>query len=118
MSDSATIQSVSQEKRRFEPPASFVARTRLDKAAYEALHRKAAEDHEGYWAEQARLLKWSKPFTKLLEWNEPFAKWFSDGKINASVNCLDRHLATHGNKAAIIFEGEPGDERTLTYSQL
>jgi acetyl-CoA synthetase len=73
-----------------------------------------------FWAEQANRLDWQKPFTKTLDWsNPPFAKWFEDGQINASYNCLDRHvLSGNGDKVAIIFEGEPGDSQTYTYSEL
>jgi acetyl-CoA synthetase len=73
-----------------------------------------------FWADQARHLDWQKPFTKTLDWtNPPFAKWFEDGEINASYNCLDRHvLAGLGGKTAILFEGEPGDTKSYTYSEL
>ena len=81
--------------------------------------RRAASDPEGFWEGFARELEWSKPWSKVLDWNPPHAKWFVGGKINASVNCLDRHLRTpRRNKAAIIWEGEPGDRRTLTYYDL
>lgn len=118
MTQDNSIQSVSTEKRMFAPSAEFVRKARFNAQNLEVLRQRAAADPDGYWAEQARALHWDKPFTKVLEWNEPFAKWFSDGLINASTNCLDRHLETHGNKAAIIFEGEPGDIQTLTYRQL
>ena len=86
---------------------------------YERLYAEAAADPEAFWAKQAEELDWFKKWDKVLEWNEPFAKWFVGGKINISYNCLDRHLTTwRKNKAAFIWEGEPGEQRTLTYSQL
>src|SRR5205814_2051566 len=80
----------------------------------------AAEDPEGFWGEQAvNELHWFQPFHTVLEWKPPFAKWFVGGKTNASYNCLDVHLRTwRKNKAALIWEGEPGDSRTFTYQQL
>ena len=79
----------------------------------------AKDDPDGFWAEQAKSLHWFKPWNKVLEWNEPLAKWFVGGKINASYNCLDRHLTgPRKNKTAIIWEGEPGDTRVLTYQEL
>ena len=72
-----------------------------------------------FWASWARKLEWMKPFTHVLEWNEPFARWFGDGELNASVNCLDRHVAAGlGERVAFFFEGEPGDRRTITYREL
>ena len=72
-----------------------------------------------FWASWARRLEWIKPFTTTLEWNEPFARWFGDGELNVSVNCLDRHVrAGRGEKIAYYYEGEPGDRRTITYREL
>lgn len=83
------------------------------------MQRSAKRDPIAFWARQARELEWQTPFTKTLQWKYPHAQWFADGRLNASVNCLDRHLSTwRKNKAAIIWEGEPGDIRTLTYQQL
>ena len=81
---------------------------------------RAKADRLGFWAEQARALEWSKPFTEVLDWsNAPFARWFADGELNASVNCLDRHVAAGlGDRVAIHWEGEPGDTRTITYAEL
>ena len=79
--------------------------------------QRAKDDPEGFWAEQAESLAWFKRWDKVLDWNEPHAQWFVGGKLNASYNCLDRHLAgPRRNKAAIIWEGEPGDSRVLTLS--
>ncbi len=77
------------------------------------------KDPEGFWADHASELEWSRPWERVLEWNPPFAKWFTGGRINVSANCLDRHITTwRKNKAAIIWEGEPGDTRVLTYQDL
>src|SRR5436190_16426004 len=83
------------------------------------VYARATKDPEGFWAAWAAELEWMKPWTRVLDWKPPHAKWFVDGKINASVNCLDRHLKRgRRNKAAIVWEGEPGDRRTLTYFDL
>ena len=115
------IESVMSEKRKFAPPEEFRAQARItDPEAFEKAYRRSIEDPEGFWREQGQsLIPWMKPFTKVLEWNRPHAKWFSDGQTNAAVVCVDQHLATERkNKKAIIFEGEPGDVRTLTYQEL
>src|SRR4051812_49212977 len=113
------ITSVLKETRVFPPPPEFAAKANVGAAERDRLAEWATRDPDGFWAEQARSLRWTKPWTQVLDWsNEPHAKWFVGGQLNASDNCLDRHLATRGNKAAIIFEGEPGDSRTLTYQQL
>jgi acetyl-CoA synthetase len=106
-----------QENRTFVPSPEFVANSLLTDRR---LHDEADRDWEAFWARQAReLVTWSKPFTKTLEWEAPFAKWFSDGELNISVNCLDRHVANGlGDRVAFHFEGEPGDTRTVTYAQL
>jgi len=114
------ITSVLRETRLFPPTPEFAKAAHIPSAAErDRLAEWARNDPDGFWAEQARSLEWIKPFDTVLEWNEPFAKWFVGGKINVSANCLDRHLKTwRRNKAAIIWEGEPGDTRTLTYQQL
>jgi acetyl-CoA synthetase len=115
------IKSVLREERVFNPPAEFSARARVPSMeAYEALYAQAEADPEGFWADRAReLLHWDEPFTQVLDWQPPHARWFIGGRLNVSTNCLDRHLGTaRQNKAAIIWEGEPGDTRTLTYAQL
>ncbi|HXE61562.1 MAG TPA: acetate--CoA ligase, partial [Gemmatimonadaceae bacterium] len=105
-----------QETRKFPPPADF---SRAANVPSRDVYDRAARDPEAFWAEMARELEWSKPFTKVLEWNPPWAKWFQGGTLNASVNCLDRHLrGPRRNKAALIWEGEPGDTRTYTYWDL
>ena len=119
---SQTIESVLNETRTFAPDAAFVKQAAISgMAAYEALCAAAEKDFTGFWAGLAREhVLWNKPFTQILdESNAPFFKWFADGKLNASYNCLDRHLKSdRKNKAAIIWEGEPGDLRTITYYEL
>ncbi|HEY1553925.1 MAG TPA: acetate--CoA ligase [Kofleriaceae bacterium] len=114
------IESVLTETRSFAPPAAFSAAARVKSIAeYEQLYRRAAEDPDGFWADVARELAWDRPWDRVLDWKLPDAKWFVGGKLNVAANCLDRHVASaRKNKAAIIFEGEPGDSRVLTYAQL
>lgn len=116
----ANITSVLKEKRSFPPSPEFAGRAHIKSLAdYEKLWKRAKDDPEGFWAEQAKELFWFKPWTKVLNWNEPFAQWFIGGQINVSYNCLDRHLTgSRKNKAAIIWEGEPGDSRVLRYQDL
>jgi acetyl-CoA synthetase len=103
------------EQRRFPPAAAFADQANATAALYEA----AARDREAFWAEQARALDWIRPWDRVLEWTLPHAKWFVGGRLNVAANCLDRHLAGPlRNKAAIIWEGEPGDRRVLTYWDL
>jgi acetyl-CoA synthetase len=115
-----TITSVSREHRVFRPSAEFKAQANLgSEASYKRLYAESVNTPERFWGRQAReLLSWRKPFKRVLDWKLPYAKWFQDGRINVAENCLDRHLGDWANKAAIIFEGEPGDIRTLTYRQL
>src|SRR5947207_14868455 len=112
----AEISALLHEDRVFAPPPSFRAQANVrDNSPYEEAER----DYEGFWARLASELEWSRPWTKVLDWNPPNAKWFVGGQLNASVNCVDRHVRTaRRNKAAIIWEGEPGDRRTLTYFDL
>jgi acetyl-CoA synthetase len=114
------IDSTLTESRKFSPSAEFSAKAWVKSFdEYEALCKRADSDPDAFWAECARNLHWFKPFGKTLEWNFPFAKWFIGGTINASYNCLDRHLdGPRRNKAALIWEGEPGDSRVLTYQML
>ncbi|MEK7856644.1 MAG: AMP-binding protein, partial [Acidobacteriota bacterium] len=120
MSDNSAIESVLSEKRLFPPPAEFAANAHIKSFdEYERLYAEAKADPQAFWAKQAEELSWFRKWDTVLEWNEPFAKWFTGGKINISYNCLDRHLNTwRKNKAAFIWEGEPGEQRTLTYLQL
>jgi len=114
------IDTVMKEERLFPPPAEFAARARIrSMEEYEQLWNEAYDNVEGFWAKLAGELHWFKPYDKVLEWNEPFAKWFAGGQTNVSYNCLDAHLDTaRQNKAALIWEGEPGDSRVFTYQTL
>ena len=117
----ATIESILQEKRLFHPPADFSPKSQIKSIEeYQRLYARAQADPQQFWAELAdRELHWFQKWDRVLDWQPPFAKWFVGGKINISYNCLDRHLTTwRKNKAALIWEGEPGEVRTLTYAQL
>ncbi len=102
---------------RFAPPPTFVATERVNDAS---LHARAELDPDAFWAEQARTLHWDKPFTTVLDdSNPPFYKWYTDGKLNVSYNCLDRHIdAGRGNRVAFHWAGEEGEERAITYAEL
>jgi acetyl-CoA synthetase len=116
-----TITSISRETRVVRPSAEFKAQANLgSQALYRRLYAESVNTPEKFWGRQAReLLSWRRPFKKVLKWKLPHAKWFESGKLNVAENCIDRHLSSgRANKAAIIFEGEPGDVRTLTYRQL
>lgn len=116
-----TIESILQEQRLFPPPADLAAQAEIKSAEeYEQLYAKAEADPQAFWAELAEQeLDWFEKWDTVLDWQPPFAKWFVGGKLNITYNCLDRHLKTwRRNKAALIWEGEPGDSRTLTYAQL
>jgi acetyl-CoA synthetase len=117
---SNAIDSVLNEQRVFPPSKEFSAGAQIkSRAEYQRLYDEAKDDPEGFWAKIASELHWFKPWDRVLEWKLPFAKWFLGGELNVSYNCLDRHVATwRKNKAAILWEGEPGDSRTLTYQQL
>ena len=116
----ANIESVLQEERVFPPPESFSKHAHIKSLEeLEKLRTEALADPEGFWGRMAEELHWFKKWDTVLKWNPPHAEWFGGGKINISYNCLDRHLETwRRNKAALIWEGEPGDTRTLTYQQL
>jgi acetyl-CoA synthetase len=110
------IQALLKENRRFPPPKAFKARALVKS---ESVYREAERNPVRFWEQRARELAWFKPWKKALEWKPPYAKWFVGGKLNVSYNCLDRHVAgPRRTKAALIWEGEPGDTRTLTYWDL
>jgi acetyl-CoA synthetase len=111
------IDALSYEQRKFPPSAEFKANAIVSD---QSLYLEGERDLEAYWARHAReLVSWAQPFTKTLEWDLPYAEWFSDGTLNVSYNCLDRHvLAGRGDKVAFYWEGEPGDARVITYAQL
>jgi acetyl-CoA synthetase len=113
---SDAIQALLKEDRKFRPPKAFAKRALVRS---EAIYREAARNPVRFWEQRARELAWFKPWKKTLEWKPPYAKWFVGGKLNVSYNCLDRHVTTsRRTKAALIWEGEPGDTRTLTYWDL
>jgi acetyl-CoA synthetase len=114
------IESVLKEQRVFPPDPAFAAAAHVKSLAeYERIYRQSVEEPEAFWASVARELDWFTPWTRVLDWNPPDAKWFVGATVNISYNCLDRHLTTwRRNKAAIIWEGEPGDRRVLTYQML
>ncbi len=113
---SSQIDHLLEETRRFAPSAEFAAQA----VATADLYEQAAADREGFWAAQARALHWHTPFTEVLDWsNPPFARWFGDGELNVAYNCLDRHVeAGNGDRVALLWEGEPGDSRAVTYAEL
>ncbi len=114
------LESILREHRVFPPPAEFAAKAHIKSLAeYEQLYRRSVEDPEGFWADAAQELHWFKPWEKVLEWNRPWAKWFVGGKINLCYNCVDRHaLSGKRDKVAILWEGEPGEVRKLTFGDL
>jgi acetyl-CoA synthetase len=113
---SPAIENLFSEGRTFPPPDEFKANALVTDRS---LHEQAEQDLEGFWAEQAGRLRWTKQWDQVLEWNLPFAKWFVGGQLNVADNCLDRHVeAGGGDKVAYHWEGEPGDTRTITYEQL
>src|SRR5947209_2013308 len=114
------IDSILREARKFDPPAEFSRHARIKSMAeYRKIYDAAAADPEKFWADVAGELHWFQKWNKVLEWDLPWAKWFVGGKINLSHNCLDRHVSgPRKNKNAIVWEGEPGEIRTLTYEQL
>ena len=116
MSNDHEIANLSTETRHFPPSAEFAANA----IAKPELYEKAKSDRLAFWAEQANKLHWHKPFTETLDWsNAPFARWFHDGELNVSYNCLDRHVENDlGKRVALFFEGEPGDTAVYTYQQL
>ena len=111
------IDSILDEQRSFPPPPEFSQKAQIKSLAeYEALYKESIEQPEKFWARAAEELHWFKKWDKVLEWNVPWAKWFVGGQINLSYNCLDRHVQTaRKNKAALIWESEPGEVRTYTY---
>ena len=113
---SSQIDHLLTENRRFAPSPEFAANA----VATADLYAQAHADREAFWAEQARALHWHTPFTEVLDWsNPPFAQWFADGELNVAYNCLDRHVeAGAGDRVALLWEGEPGDERRITYAEL
>jgi acetyl-CoA synthetase len=116
----SNFQSVMVENRVFKPSAEFSKTARISSMAqYKKLYDESIKHPDKFWGREASELTWQTKWKKVIEWKAPFAKWFVGGKLNVAENCVDRHLLTHRkNKAAIIWEGEPGEVRTLTYQQL
>ena len=109
------LENLSHEDRRFPPSPEFVAQANAKPELFDA----AKKDRLKFWADQAEALHWDKKWDQVLDWQSPFAKWFVGGKLNASYNCLDRHVVEgRGDRVAFHFEGEPGDTRTITYAQM
>ena len=117
---SKNTESHQEETRVFKPSKEFARAAEVKNfAEYKKLHAKSLKNPEKFWAREASNLVWNKKWKKVLNWKLPYAEWFVGGQLNASENCLDRHLdGPRRNKAAIIWEGEPGDKKTLTYQQL
>src|ERR1035438_3397124 len=114
------LDSTLRELRVFPPPPEFSERAHIKSLdQYEALYKQSIDDPESFWAEAAKDLHWFKPWDKVLEWDLPWARWFVGGKLNLSYNCVDRHaLGVRRDKTALIWEGEPGEVRRLTYAEL
>ena len=114
------LDSILHERRVFPPPAEFAAQAHVKSLEqYEALYHRSIQDPEGFWAEIASELHWFSPWSRVLDWQPPLARWFVDGKINLCYNCVDRHaLSDRKNKVAILWEGEPGEIRKLTFDDL
>ncbi len=119
-SDSQSIQSVLKETRTFAPPATFSANAHISsEQQYEAMWNRAKDDPAGFWGEMAANLHWFRKWDHVIQGHMPETKWFVGGKTNACYNCVDRHVyGASKNKAAIIWEGEPGDTRVLRYQDL
>ncbi|HTK65251.1 MAG TPA: AMP-binding protein, partial [Pseudonocardia sp.] len=115
MTESKTLSNLSTESRSFPPSEEFAAQANAKADLYEH----ADADREAFWAEQADRLAWETKWDQVLDWQPPFAKWFVGGKLNVAYNCVDRHVeAGHGDQVAYHWEGEPGDQRTITYAEL
>src|SRR5215467_1879480 len=116
----SNIESLLKEQRVFPPSSEFASKANIkDAREYEAIQKQAAEDPERFWSGIASELHWFSKWDKVLDWDLPFAKWFVGGKTNVSYNCLDRHLTTaRKNKVAILWEGEPGEVRAISYQML
>ncbi|NBO45681.1 MAG: acetyl-coenzyme A synthetase, partial [Actinobacteria bacterium] len=114
MESNATLSNLLSETRAFAPTAEFASQANLSANAYNI------DDRLAFWNKQAERLAWREPWTQTLDWSKaPFARWFVDGQLNVTESCLDRHVAAGiGNRTALIFEGEPGDSRTISYSEL
>jgi acetyl-CoA synthetase len=117
---STSIESISKESRVFEPPADFAKQAKVgSREEYEQLYRRSIEEPEAFWAEQAKQLHWFEEPRSVLEWEPPKARWFAGGKTNIAYNCLDRHVTGgKADKRCIVWEGEPGELRSMTYAEV
>ncbi|MCC6276763.1 MAG: acetate--CoA ligase [Oligoflexia bacterium] len=113
-----SISTLSNENRKFTPSTAFASQANLKSHELNQLCELAKSDWDGFWTAQGSKLNWSRPFEKVIQWEEPFAKWFLGGKLNASSQCLDKNLPQLKDKTALIWEGEPGEVRKLTYQEL
>src|SRR5262245_49562620 len=120
MPSTDAIDSLLQESRKFPPPAEFARSAHIQsRGEYDALYERSIADPAGFWSEVAHEFHWFRLWDKCLEWQRPYARWFAGGQTNICYNCLDRHLERGlGDKTAILFEGEPGDVRKLTFREL
>src|ERR1041385_967622 len=110
-----TIDALLKEHRVIDPPPAFRTRALIKDAR---IYEEAERDLEGFWAREAERLHWSRRWSRVCKWDPPWVKWFLGGRLNVAYNCLDRHLAAHPDRVAYFWEGEPGDTRRLTYSEL
>ena len=110
-----TIESLLKEQKKYYPPEEFVGNANMNDPL---IYEKAEEDFEGFWEELAYNIDWFEKWDTVLDWQPPHAKWFNGGKLNASYNCLDRHISKHGDKTALIWEGEMENSATYTYREL
>ncbi len=115
MSDPKTIDALLKEERIIDPPEEF---RRSAVVQSEDIYTEAEADIEGFWEQQAERLQWSERWTRTMEWDPPWVKWFIGGRLNVTVNCLDRHLNNFPDRVAYYWEGEPGDSRQITYREL
>lgn len=120
MTNSGSIQSTLQETRKFLPASEFSAQAHISsEEQYQSMWQKAKDDPAGFWGELSQELQWITPWKEVISGEMPETRWFTGGQINACENCVDRHLTSwRRNKAAILWEGEPGDTRVLTYNDL
>ena len=119
LTQNSNLSSTLRENRVFPPPAEFAAKAHIGSLAeYEALYKKSVEEPDAFWADAASNLEWFAPWSQVLDGSGPHAKWFVDGKINLCHNCVDRHAISTPDKVAILWEGEPGDVRKITYAEL
>src|SRR4030066_1271574 len=119
--DETTIESLQKEKRIFDPPPEFSKKAHIKSFdEYKEIYKRSVDDPASFWVEKAHQLEWFKKWERIYSWDpeKAICRWFEGGKLNASYNCLDRHLSTHGDRIAIIWEGDGGENQRFTYKQL